>query len=63
MPIFEYKCQSCGQEFSKLVFNSSEEIKCPECGAADVKKKISVFSSSSADVSGGSSCSADSGFT
>ncbi|AEI14561.1 regulatory protein, FmdB family [Flexistipes sinusarabici DSM 4947] len=63
MPIFEYKCQGCGQEFSKLVFNLSEEIKCPECGATDVKKKISAFSSSSENSSSGSSCGAGSGFT
>ncbi|TYB95059.1 MAG: zinc ribbon domain-containing protein [Kosmotoga sp.] len=63
MPIFEYKCQSCGQEFSKLVFNSSEEIKCPECGATDVKKKLSAFSSSFGDTSSTPSCGTGSGFT
>jgi len=63
MPIFEYKCQSCGQEFSKLVFKSSEQIKCPECGAADVKKKLSTISSCSGDSSNSSSCGAGSGFT
>jgi len=63
MPIFEYKCHSCGQEFSKLVFNSSEQIKCPECGDADVKKKVSAFSSSSGYSPSGSSCGSSSGFT
>lgn len=42
MPIYEYRCSVCGLEFEKLIFGS-QEVKCPECSSADVKKKLSVF--------------------
>ena len=42
MPIFEYKCSSCGEDFEKLVFGS-QEIKCPKCESSEVVKKFSVF--------------------
>ncbi|HHN66333.1 MAG TPA: zinc ribbon domain-containing protein [Nitrospirae bacterium] len=42
MPIFEYKCKSCGEEFEKLVFGTPE-IRCPKCESADVQKKFSLF--------------------
>ena len=41
MPIYEYKCKSCGLTFEKLVkVNSKETINCPEC-SGDTKKLIS----------------------
>lgn len=43
MPIFEYKCCSCGEDFEKLVFGHTE-IKCPKCSSIVVRKKFSVFS-------------------
>ncbi len=44
MPIFEYRCQACGEQFEELVFGSRTEVVCPACGAADVKKLVSVVS-------------------
>ena len=41
MPIYEYQCQECGEEFEKLI-RSPEKIECPECGG-DVKKLLSRF--------------------
>lgn len=64
MPIYEYKCNGCGKEFEILVFNSSEEVNCPECGAKDVGRLMSGFSAKSdgAPLSGsGGSCSSCSG--
>ena len=43
MPIFEYKCARCGNEFEKLVFKRSEPITCPTCEGHEVKKKFSAF--------------------
>ncbi len=43
MPIFEYKCKSCGEDFEKLVFGN-KEVSCPKCSSKEVKKKFSVFS-------------------
>lgn len=42
MPIYEYVCLKCEQEFEKLVF-STTKVDCPKCGSGDVKKKLSVF--------------------
>jgi putative FmdB family regulatory protein len=40
MPIYEYKCLSCGHKFEVLQKVSDEPIKvCPECGG-EVKKLI-----------------------
>ena len=44
MPIFEYQCQSCQNQFELLV-SSESQIACPECSSAEVNKLFSVFSS------------------
>ncbi len=43
MPIFEYVCPDCAEEFETLVFSSTKEIKCPKCGSTNPQKKISTF--------------------
>ncbi len=60
MPIFEYRCEQCGKDFEKLVFNRSEPVACPVCEGHHVKKKFSIFGMKSGDSfvsSLGSSCS------
>ena len=52
MPIFEYKCQECGEEFEKLVFGQSTDVACVKCDSKKVKKKFSVFGMSGAGNSG-----------
>jgi putative FmdB family regulatory protein len=49
MPIFEYKCGSCGtvSEFLVGVSTETESIACEACGSAKMKK---VFSSMSIAV-------------
>jgi putative FmdB family regulatory protein len=44
MPIFEYKCASCGSvsEFLVGVAQEAESIRCEQCGSSKMKK---VFSS------------------
>jgi putative FmdB family regulatory protein len=60
MPIYEYQCKDCGEEFEKFVrsMNSQEEIICPKCGSSETKKAFSVFgvSSGQARSSASSSC-------
>lgn len=59
MPIYEYVCNKCSEEFEELVFSSSEKINCPQCGSKHVKRALSVFSYSSGgsySSSAGSSC-------
>ena len=68
MPIFEFKCNRCGNIFEQLVFPSDGdgEFSCPSCGGGDTSKLMSSFSCGSAgtgDISSGlsSSCSPSSG--
>lgn len=46
MPIYEYRCNDCGKEFSVLVLNSKEsaEVECGACGSDDLSRLISQFS-------------------
>jgi putative FmdB family regulatory protein len=43
MPIYEYKCQSCGHELEKLQRMNDERLKdCPECGKAELQRLVSA---------------------
>ncbi|MEZ4587652.1 MAG: zinc ribbon domain-containing protein [Gemmatimonadales bacterium] len=41
MPIYEYRCDSCGKGFEELVF-SSTKVACPECQGRKVTRQLSV---------------------
>ena len=47
MPLYEFKCAECNDEFEELVRSSSAiaEVKCPECGSQQVRRKVSLFAS------------------
>ena len=43
MPIYEYRCQSCGYEFDKLQrMSDAPLIDCPSCGESSLKKLVSA---------------------
>jgi putative FmdB family regulatory protein len=46
MPIYEYKCDTCGNKFEKLVRRSEEKLglECPACGNQHLTKQFSTFS-------------------
>ena len=48
MPIYEYRCQECGEKFEKLVRSSSDhtELACPNCGSKQAEKLLSLFGTS-----------------
>jgi len=48
MPIYEYVCNKCCEEFEKLVFGN-KEVECPKCSSKDIKKKMSAFGMSGVD--------------
>jgi putative FmdB family regulatory protein len=49
MPIFEYVCRNCDQEFETIVPRHDSPAGCPNCNSENVEKQLSVFA-----VSGGS---------
>ena len=44
MPVYEFRCEECGEEFEKFVvsFSQVSSVKCPKCGSEKVVKKMSV---------------------
>ncbi len=57
MPIYEYKCNECGEKFEVFVFTHADtNISCEECGSGNTERVLSSFASS------GSSCRSNSGF-
>jgi putative FmdB family regulatory protein len=42
MPLYEYRCNACGQQFELLV-NASDTPRCPSCDSELIDKQLSVF--------------------
>lgn len=44
MPVYEYRCTTCGSKFEKLMSMSAagDGVACPECGA-EARRLVSVF--------------------
>ena len=69
MPIYEYKCNKCGNKFEQIVFPSDDEnsFECPSCGKKDINRVVSAFSCGSSEGGIGSSissgCSPSGGFS
>ncbi len=43
MPIYEYTCQHCHNEFEEIVLDEKNTVSCPECGSQDVSQLMSGF--------------------
>ncbi len=50
MPIYEYRCEDCGNKFEKLVRRAADvpEIECPSCGQKHLRQELSVFAAHAA---------------
>jgi putative FmdB family regulatory protein len=46
VPIYEYACRACGNQFEALV-RGAEQPSCSQCASTDLEKKLSVFSAQS----------------
>ncbi|MBK5099666.1 MAG: zinc ribbon domain-containing protein [Desulfobacteraceae bacterium] len=42
MPIYEYKCLQCNEEFEALVFGSNDKVSCPHCKAERLERLMSA---------------------
>ena len=41
MPIYEFECEKCGQQFEEVVLKNEDIVHCPACGTDHVKKLMS----------------------
>ncbi len=41
MPIFDFRCNACGQQFERLV-SAASAPSCPHCGAVDLQRLLSL---------------------
>ncbi len=62
MPIYEYQCQTCGEDFDMLrsVKDDDKDVECPYCREKQAERRMSMTSAAealkkySAKYSGGS---------
>ncbi|MCX5827792.1 MAG: zinc ribbon domain-containing protein [Deltaproteobacteria bacterium] len=45
MPIYEYRCKTCGEESELLVLGNDDPITCKKCGGDNLEKLMSAHSS------------------
>ncbi len=46
MPTYEYLCEKCGEQFSRIMSISeheTEKVTCPKCNSPEVKQQLSHF--------------------
>lgn len=41
MPIYEFKCTKCGNEFEEILFGSDDTATCPACGSGETERLMS----------------------
>ncbi|MBO8171312.1 MAG: zinc ribbon domain-containing protein [Bacillaceae bacterium] len=68
MPIFDFRCQDCSEEYQKMVSHSKkDEVTCPSCGSKNKEQlfiaRIKGPVSSSSSSSSSSYAPVSSGFT
>ena len=51
MPIYEYHCRQCANEFELLVLKGSPVPACPSCQSQDIEQLLSGFAVSSEGIS------------
>ncbi len=44
MPIYEYRCTACNADFEKIQKVDADAPGCPQCGAADAQRRVSLSS-------------------
>ena len=49
MPLFDFRCRSCGREFEALV-RASDVPQCPSCNSAKLEQLPSMFTVSSLEI-------------
>jgi putative FmdB family regulatory protein len=54
MPLYEYRCRSCGNLFEMLRYlrDADTDLECPKCGAEEVERQFSTFAAGGCGGSG-----------
>ncbi len=52
MPIYEFTCLDCRQQFEELCAMGCNSVPCPKCASHNTQKRISVFSAKSISSEG-----------
>ncbi|GIW85943.1 MAG: hypothetical protein KatS3mg108_0267 [Isosphaeraceae bacterium] len=53
MPLYEYRCEPCGETFEALVRSAEDRPRCPRCGRSEaLTKQISVPAAAQTGTSG-----------
>ncbi len=47
MPIYEYRCERCGQVSEYLIMNRQEQMACKQCGSESLTKILSAHNTPS----------------
>lgn len=49
MPIYEYKCESCGKHYEQIrrMADADSGLECPGCQSASVQRQLSSFATTS----------------
>jgi len=55
MPIYEYRCQTCGRQFEKIrrMADADKELECPDCQSKRVERTVSAFATSGCGTGAG----------
>jgi putative FmdB family regulatory protein len=66
MPLFEFRCNSCGHVFEELTaFDKKDQVRCPFCERQDLTELMSGFAAHGAGggKGNGGGCGCGSGFS
>lgn len=47
MPLYEFKCEDCGEQNEILILGTQDDPACKSCGSTNMTKQISAHSSMS----------------